>query len=202
MLLTPPKKLHLSNANFPSHEELQSNFCGLHRATWEEAKELRPDLVPVLESSGVDLSLYDIDVKVHMLMKGQYPCIPNWHLDNVPRKDGTLQYDQIGDEEMLLWISEGPCTQFLKNEFEVHGITNHGDMAEAINRMDDSNFQYIEPERWYSMRQDTPHRGTPAVKNGWRIFIRLTPRSILPARPVLSVTRVHSQVYLPCDFHW
>lgn len=43
-----------------------------------------PDLKPLFDSCPIKDGV--IDVKIHMLMPNQYPCIPNWHYDLVPQR--------------------------------------------------------------------------------------------------------------------
>lgn len=149
---------------------------------------------------------WEVDVKVHMLMKNQYPCIPNWHCDNVPRgTDGEVDYQRIQDWSipMLLWVSDGPETEFLTERLQLpEEPASHLALAEAI-REHGTATERIKPQTWYSMTQRTPHRGTKAEADGWRIFVRLTHRTIAPDRPVLSYLRRHSQVYLDATtFSW
>jgi hypothetical protein len=69
-----------------SESLLQRRPCGLHRAKLTEASELIPELSDLFDSVPVgDPENWEIDIKLHMLTKGQFPCIPNWHCDNVPQ---------------------------------------------------------------------------------------------------------------------
>src|SRR3954471_6044938 len=88
--------------------------CGMHQAPWWAVREQMPDLVPVLSTFPGVRGDYSWDVKVHMLMPRQYPCIPGWHVDNVPRAaDGRQMFDQVRlDLGMWMWVSGGPLTQF------------------------------------------------------------------------------------------
>jgi hypothetical protein len=179
---------------------------GTHRGSFGCVLTHMPHIADIIKDSPVfdRIDEYEIDIKVHMLMRGQYPCIPNWHCDNVPRLDtGELKYDAIdGDAEpMYLWVSGAPTTEFLSTGVQIPDVESHGELAEFIEFMGLSTFKI--PERtWVQMDQRTPHRGTAATKHCWRIFVRLTHKSLTPARPVHSTLRRHSQVYLPQDFHW
>ena len=62
--------------------------CGVHHAPYSEVRKHMPDLIEVLETFPDDPDLFTWDVKVHMLMPNQYPCIPHWHCDNVYRING------------------------------------------------------------------------------------------------------------------
>ena len=81
--------------------------------------ELMPEVKPMLDSLVPHLELpvedYVVDVKVHMLMPEEYPCIPNWHRDFVPRdKDLKHLYKDISGEKMYLWVSGEPKTEWKK----------------------------------------------------------------------------------------
>lgn len=151
--------------------------CGVHQAPIEILRSLMPDLVPILDTFPDDLESFTWDVKVHMLMPRQYPCIPNWHTDNVPRVNGIQRFDKIKpDLPMYLWISGPPLTQF-----------KHG---------------YVLPERWHRFTQLDEHRGTPASEFCWRGFIRATHRGIQEPKKSDWLRR-HCQVYLDAEtYQW
>ena len=48
-----------------------------------------------------------------MLMPNQWPCIPNWHYDNVPRdQDGNQRFDLVDESKvMLMWVSGHPLPE-------------------------------------------------------------------------------------------
>lgn len=55
----------------------------------------------------------------------------------------------------------------------------------------------------FAKTEEGPHRGMKSEKNQWRIFARLTHKSILPTRQQTSILRKHSQVYLDAsEFSW
>ncbi|WP_422023416.1 hypothetical protein [Pyruvatibacter mobilis] len=208
MRLSTPQWLNAETWHLPlpTDEQLQERSCGVHRGSIEDVDAEFPELVPhILEAiASYRLDDYEYDVKVHMLFKGMYPCIPNWHCDNVPRPGGSLDYSAINRSTppMLLWVSGAPTTRFLFHEEALaHYPVSHGHLDEIIRLGDFPSFS-IKPKSWYAMWQDTPHRGTAATESGWRIFIRATPKEIASERHVVSKTRRHSQVYLPHDFHW
>lgn len=191
----------------PEVEVLQQLPCGLHRAELAEAYDLLPELWDLYNSAPVENPEdWEVDVKIHMLMPNQYPCIPNWHCDNVPRVDGQTRFDLVEDgvEPMLLWISGTPCTEFLSHSIEADLIpANHRELSMLIQGRLDLETTTIPPQHWISMNQLTPHRGCISTRNQWRVFIRLTHKSITSARPVVSKIRRHAQVYLSADtFSW
>ena len=154
--------------------------CGVHQAPLEKFLALMPDLRPALESFPRNENPHDFtwDVKVHMLMPRQYPCIPGWHVDNVPRQaDGRQMFDKVRlDLPMYMWISGGPLTQFTTG--------------------------YIQPEKWVRFTQADEHRGQQASEFTWRGFIRATHKDIMPPKKENWLRR-HCQVYVDeVDYQW
>lgn len=189
----------------PSDKTLSAMSCGLHRARLSDAAGLMPQLSDLFESAPVEHeSEWFVDVKIHMLMKGQYPCIPNWHCDNVPRINRQTRYDMATDDKkMFLWLSSGPLTEAIAIK-EPHDagriVKDHDDLRTAIAGLP---VKSLRPRNWYSFSQLAPHRGTQATKSGWRVFCRLTHQRIASHRPVTSVLRRHAQVYLDAkQFAW
>jgi hypothetical protein len=120
------------------------------------------------------------DVKVHMLMPNQFPCIPNWHFDNIPRVNNIQDWGLVKTHlPMYLYVSGAPLTEF-------------------------RNTGLIPPKKWVRFTQKDEHRGTMSTDFQWRGFIRATHKDILPTNPAGSdATRRHSQVYLDSsNFSW
>lgn len=155
--------------------------CGVHRASYEELVCLMPDLEElIVESFPEDPEDFTWDVKVHMLMPNQFPCIPNWHFDNVPRVNNEQDWGQVKTHlPMYLWISGAPLTEF----------RNSGKIA---------------PKTWHRFTQKDEHRGTISEDFQWRGFLRATHKDILPAnKRGVNCLRRHSQVYLDAgNFSW
>jgi len=140
---------------------------------------LRDPMLEFLEYCG-NLRDYTCDVKVHMLMPNQYPCIPNWHYDMVPRgDDGKQDFSRIDPKASLwLWLSGPPLTTFED--------------------------RIVSPRTWTKFTQRDLHRGQVSTEHTWRLFIRLCPSSILaPEQDRSKWVRRHSQVYLDANnFTW
>lgn len=157
--------------------------CGVHRASIEDLKKLMPDVYCLVFNTfpdNEDLEDFTWDVKVHMLMPNQYPCIPNWHFDNIPRVNNEQDFSKVRtDLPMYLWLSGTPLT-----EFKDTGL--------------------VSPEKWIRFTQKDEHRGTMSKDFQWRGFIRATHKDILPANPSgENCLRRHSQVYLDAsNFSW
>lgn len=151
--------------------------CGVRCADYHTMVAIMPDIREVIDTFPDDAKLFSWDVKVHMLMPRQFPCIPHWHTDNVPRIAGIQRFElNRPDLPMWMWLSGAPLTQF-----------KHG---------------YVLPQQWHRFTQLDEHRGTVAADFGWRCFIRATHRDIRAPRHGDNHRR-HSQVYLDAGaYQW
>ena len=159
----------------------KKQHCGVHRASWQQLVIAMPEVAAqISDTFPADVRKFTWDIKVHMLMPNQFPCIPNWHFDNVPRVNNEQDWDKVRtDLPMYLWISGEPLTEF----------RNTGKIAAG---------------KWKRFTQKDEHRGTMSEDFQWRGFIRATHKDILPANPSgTNVLRRHSQVYLDStNFSW
>jgi len=180
-----------------------NQHCGVHQGTIIDVLELMPDLKEILKTFPDNPANFTWDVKVHMLMPGQYPCIPNWHRDMVPRNPmGKEDASKIQvDKPMYLWLSNGPLTEFMKNR---QGVVKNG--------VDDFKGEtyFVEPKTWHRFTQVDYHRGHPAKDFTWRGLIRathndlnITDKSVNNPFGKHSALRRHCQVYLDANnFNW
>lgn len=206
MFLTTPTLIKETPEISFNQADLENGINGLFRAPLEQAASLMPSMEELVNSVPVDdKENWELDIKVHMLFENQYPCIPNWHCDNVPRVNGKTDYSaiEVDAEPMYLWISDGPETEFLYSPSLMEETPKgHADIADHIRKFDLPTVK-MKPKAWTAMFQNTPHRGTISKKSNWRVFARLTHKSIAPTRPVTSHLRRHSQVYLDSKhFSW
>ena len=144
--------------------------CGVRKAPISTVKELMPDLIPLLETFPEDPAAFTWDVKVHLLMPMQFPCIPNWHHDCVPTVDGVPQLDLAKpDLPIYLWVSGLPVPEFEEG--------------------------FVRPRVWHKFNQMDRHRGVAATAHCWRGFIRAAHVGIEPPKAIDHIRR-HCQVYL------
>jgi len=179
-ILWPEEKIHL-----PHEIDWSKQHCGVHQASWEDMFYHMPDLAEmVLYTFPEKINDFVWDVKVHMLMPGQWPCIPNWHYDNIPRANNKQDFDLVKpDLPMYLWLSGPPFTEF---------------------KRDDGSTYFVEANKWHKFTQKDLHRGHMATDFCWRGFIRATHKGIMPQnKPGHDPLRRHSQVYLDVNnFSW
>ncbi len=151
---------------------------GVRAASYQWVWDSMPDLQEILKTFPDDSYSFSWDVKVHMLMPRQYPCVPHWHTDNVPRIGGVQQFDLCDlTKPMYMWVSGAPLPQF-----------RHG---------------YVLPGHWHRFTQADEHRGTMASDFTWRGFIRATHIDIQACLPNVESVRRHSQVYLDAEtYQW
>lgn len=162
---------------------------GVMLCSFEETVKLMPEVEPILQelldSGELEFSPgdYVVDVKVHMLMPNQYPCIPNWHYDFVPRNEKLERnFKACTGEKMYMWISGAPLTEYKK----------------------DNQSYFKEPQQWHSFTQYDIHRGTMSDIHTWRCFIRVIPKKFIHNHTTnVGTLRKHSQVYLNAEnFTW
>lgn len=154
--------------------------CGVILATYDEMVELMPDVVPIIETFPENPKDFIWDVKVHMLMPNQFPCIPNWHYDMVPRVNGKQDFSLVKTEfPLYLWISGNPLPEF-------------------------EDGREVKPQTWIRFTQLDLHRGTMSKEHTWRGFIRACHKEIAPKRKEgVNAFRRHCQVYLDANnFTW
>ena len=162
-----------------SQKEIMKLDCGIRFANFFTTYKYYPALRMPLAT----LACFDEPqdfvycIKVHMLMPGQWPCIPNWHLDFVPRKNGQKIVSKITPEHpMYLWCSNAPLTEFKDG-------------------------RAVEPGEWVKFNQLDLHRGVASSEHIWRVFIRATHKELVKDKKCFKPR--HSQVYLDSNnFEW
>lgn len=162
----------------------KEQHCGIIECTPEQFWELMPDVAPLMDTFPEAAQDFYWDVRVSMLMPGQYPAIPAWHFDHIPREGGRTGRRRFGecqpDLPMYMWLSGPPFTEFKDR-------------------------RPVAPETWVKFSQLDSHRATPATEHCWRGFVRAVHRKIHNRYPVSEVPllRRHSQVYLDAvSFSW
>lgn len=151
-----------------------------------------------------------VDTRVHMLMKGMFPCIPGWHCDDFYRPDGYPALDRVMKEAPAEHASMilGGCsrTVFITTPVEVdipRGCnwsvgTIYGRAHKQIEEADfGGERRTVNPGELFHFSPLTWHRGSPATANGWRYFIRVTGSNHLEP---LNEIRTHAQVYMTEPF--
>ncbi len=166
------------------------SHCGVMLCDVWRTIRLMPEVEPILaQLCPVKFKWWReklIDVKVHMLMPGQFPCIPNWHRDFLPRgADGQIDPDGApSEEQMWMWMSGPPLPWYI--------VQKTGRIvAKPANK-------------WHSFTQADVHRGTASEEHTWRCFIRVIPASFIHGTTTnVGTLRRHSQVYLDSEkFSW
>jgi hypothetical protein len=167
----------------------QDQHCGVIEATPAQLAHLMPEVAKmVFDTFPIHERVCDFwwDVRVSMLMPGQWPAIPNWHFDHIPRAGGSRTdsrrdfkaVEKTKHLPMYMWLSGPPFTEF-KDGREVRA------------------------ETWVRFTQLDSHRAVAATEHCWRGFIRAVHKGIHDRHPEIPVLRRHSQVYLDAkSFNW
>lgn len=163
-----------------------------------------------------------VDTKIHMLMPGMCPAIPNWHTDGCPRgaelrPEAKADPNIFAQEEMsesrfhLLVTGTGCLTEFITTPVELYVpsepstelykmVNNQVRMLAAGNELDVFTAPTCTPIEfgWYDI-----HRGVQATKHEWRYLIRVTETDHMePQTDLRKIIRTQQQVYVPQDFGW
>ena len=152
-----------------------------------------------------------IDSRSHMLMKGFYPAIPGWHLDDVPRTRQDGQPDHINPEyksEHIMAVY-GNCamTEFAVGSISLAdpplGTTIYGEWSPLIDKaVSERRMSLITAQIGclYEFNWQTWHRAVAAERAGWRWFIRASRNT---SRKPVNKIRKQVNVYLPnVDMGW
>lgn len=151
-----------------------------------------------------------IDTRVNMLMKGQWPSIPGFHCDDVPRNPESGQPDlSLCDDSVrhfMVLVSTNKAdtisgTEFVTNErtynLKKDSVWNSLDSAVCGDKKKKTRF--IKEREIIEFNQLAIHRATPAKENGWRLFFRL---SVTHRKPVNEI-RNQVQIYVdPKNSGW
>lgn len=146
-----------------------------------------------------------IDSRVHMLMPGWFPCVPGFHLDDIPRElpNGQpnhrnpsylaehllcLVNGEVAPTEFALGLAEFPEIKEGEKYYQVW----HPIVEQKIKNGELSKFCAPSNQLIY-FNCHTWHQGVKAVKNGWRWFIRCSRNT---GRKPTNEIRAQVQVYL------
>lgn len=125
-----------------------------------------------------------IDSRVHMLMPRWYPCVPGWHHDDVPRtrSDGQPNYGpgQFRSEHIMALVNGGACptvfalgsAEFIEPDLGQVVYEHFHRQVEGLIRDARLREESAPSNRLIRFDDRTWHRGSAAVANGWRFFIR------------------------------
>jgi hypothetical protein len=150
-----------------------------------------------------------------MLMPGWFPCIPGWHHDDVPRtrSDGQPNYGptEVRAQHIMALVGGSICpTEFASGEASLVepdiGRVIYEDwhqQVETLVRNGVLKDAEAPSNRLIQFDDRTWHRGTAAVANGWRWFIRATRYFDVTGRPIArpgprlaNELRRQTQVYM------
>ena len=166
-------------------------------------------LLYVMKSLNGDENLI-IDTRVTMLMRGQYPSIPGWHCDAVPRGgSGQPDFSQCSDSVQhymcLLTDSEDSVisgTKFVTNErsYEIDKNQVWNSLNSQVEADDGKQVRSVQVGEVIRFNQLAIHTATPATSNGWRLFFRA---SAIDGKEPANEIRRQTQVYVdPANAGW
>jgi len=146
-----------------------------------------------------------IDSRVHMLMPNWFPCIPGWHHDDVPRSLSNGQPNYYNPEyhskhiacvvnadicptDFALGLSDFLDIKKGEKYYKVWHKLVEQQIQDGILKLHSIKDSVITEFNW-----NTWHQGTRAIKNGWRLFFRVTAQTFVKPKNEL---RRQTQVYM------
>ncbi len=140
-----------------------------------------------------------LDSRVHMLKPGWMPCIGGWHLDDIPRSGEESQPNfslvNPATQHVSAVIGDASLTEFLDEEVELwvppRGLVYKSFDAQMVYIR--ARTQFVSSGVLFRFGSYDLHRGTPATKDGFRMFIRA---SIYSPRSPKNEIRNQTQVYV------
>lgn len=149
-----------------------------------------------------------IDTRVHMLMKGWYPCIPGWHHDDVPRTTATGQPNYKTPEyfaKHILGLVNGDIcpTQFALGECDLPEIGDDKVCYREWHPQIDNLCNSGKMDRYDAVGNPiigfdahSFHQGQKANASGWRWFGRIS-YDTERTKKITNEIRTQVQVYIP-----
>ena len=145
-----------------------------------------------------------IDTRVNMVMPGQYPSIPGWHCDDVPRKDNNSQPDfslcSKNTQHFMVLVSDKAQyisgTEFATKDWELdidqNNVWNSLDrgMKDYIN-CNPGGTRFVHDGELIQFNQLAVHRASPAKRNGWRLFFRASITYRQPKNEIRNQVQVY-----------
>lgn len=153
-----------------------------------------------------------LDSKVHMLMAGHYPAMPQWHCDAVPRTLMTQETPQPNldmlDEHVhhyAITVSDSEdlcCTKFVTEPVDIwiDESSSAGKVWEQVHDQVEARNPEVESAKDGEMvrfSMATVHAATASLRYGWRWFFRASPG----VNPVNEI-RKQSLVYVRQGQGW
>lgn len=138
-----------------------------------------------------------VDVKLHELKRGQYACVPGWHLD------GSINHPEMEDKRPelhhLFVASQFARTEFIDMPFELH-VDPKWTFAERSNKiggiLDEMSVPiFTIPNCTFVTYDDTFfHRGAQATGDELRLLIRVTETDVIKPQNRIYTPYTHSLV--------
>jgi len=148
-----------------------------------------------------------IDTKVTMLKKGWYPSIPGYHCDNVPRgsrfnqPDMSELYNKVFHYVSSISSDNELCpTKFVDEIVDVDIIKSQvwKSVDKALNEDKELLTLDLKSGQIARFSRETLHTCSPAHKDGWRFFFRLS----FMATPAKNEIRNQVQIYTDINQGW
>lgn len=145
-----------------------------------------------------------VDCRVQRLMPGQFPSIPGWHCDAVPRNGyhGQPDFELVNPAafHVAVLLSTEPCgvsnTQYVDQHavfklWHSPGRSVYHELHDEVEKLK-PDVLHVKDGEFVKYSPHTVHRAMPTARRGWRMFFRY---SMYHKPPVLNEVPNVQQVY-------
>lgn len=156
-----------------------------------------------------DFRHISIDSRVSMLQPGWFPCIPGWHCDDFYRPNGqpdleAIEKGRAPSVHHMMVLGNSSLTEFI-SPIELPAPAELGQSSDPLygryDKLINRRIECLDECATFSAKEGQLiqfgpldfHRGTPATKAGWRLFVRITQSN---HREPKNEIRTQTQVYL------
>ena len=166
--------------------------------------------VPTMEDFGLH---WVLDTRVTMTQIGQYPSIPGWHCDDVPRQsamNGTqpeFRYCKEKVRHFLTLISSSPAhrrgesvgtpcvsgTEFVTSThtYDIDTKKVWKSLHDQVEADDTKTVRRVNEREMVEFNQLAIHRATPCTRTGWRMFFRLSKTYRTPVNSIRNQVQIY-----------
>lgn len=192
-------------------EEKSMHHCSPTFVLMQEEKLARRACSHVLQYYKADIERAEkeglsaiVETRVQKLLPGQYPSVPGWHCDGVPRHpyDGVPKFEAINTAAFSVAVSLSTEPLGVSNtEFVMDAVKPKLWNQEDVYRDLDVQVNQIAPRvaqisdgQFVKYTPKTIHRAAPTHRRGWRFWFRF---SMVFKPPISNIVGLPQQIYVP-----
>jgi hypothetical protein len=179
--VSPFFKRSLANFLIKSNNEEEFQFDELQDESFQDMVKSSIQCMQKLNISMADRYCFATIRQGHV-QRGETLSIPGWHIDGM---QGDEVSKKMPADIQFVWTNSFPTT-FANQSFDIEGLnpSEHNVFDWLGSQVDPSRTFTIEPYYLYAMNPYHVHQATPADRDGYRQFVRIS----YTFTPITSVT--------------